>query len=86
MSAEQQQPPIQIERRKNRPDAPLPPFQLERRNIPRTTIPPPFVAGATDPDLTRPSRTISPGKMPSLLSTIAFVACGLRRGRCTLSL
>jgi len=70
MSVEQQ--PIQIERRKNRPDAPLPPFQLERRNIPRTTTQPPFVAGATDPDLTRPSRTISPGKLLALLSVIAF--------------
>ena len=74
MSVEQQQPPIQIERRKNPADAPLPAFQLERRNIPRTTIQPPFVAGATDPDLTRPSRTISPGKLLSLLSVIAFVA------------
>jgi hypothetical protein len=68
-----EQPPIQIERRKNRPDAPLPAFQLERRNIPRTTTQPPFVAGATDPDLTRPSRTISPGKLLALLSVIAFV-------------
>jgi len=68
------QPNFQIERRKNRPDAPLPAFQLERRKYPRTTIQPPFVAGATDPDLTRPSRTISPGKMLVLLAAIGFGA------------
>jgi len=66
-------PPFQIERRKNPADAPLPAFQLERRQYPRVTTQPPFVAGATDPDLTRPSRTISPGKLLSLLSVIAFV-------------
>jgi len=71
MSAEQ--PPFQIERRKNPVDAPLPAFQLERRQHPRVTTQPPFVAGATDPDLTRPSRTISPGKLMSLLSVIALV-------------
>lgn len=65
--------PVQIERRKNPADAPLPAFQLERRKYPRTTIQPPFVAGATDPDLTRPSRTISPGKLLALLSIIALV-------------
>jgi hypothetical protein len=72
MSAAQQ--PFPIERRKNPADAPLPAFQLERRNVPRTTIQPPFVAGATDPDLTRPSRTISPGKLLALLVTIGFGA------------
>jgi len=51
-----------------------PTFQFERRKHPRTTHQPPFVAGAIDPDLTRPSRTISPGKLLVLLAGIAFIA------------
>jgi hypothetical protein len=51
-----------------------PPFQFERRKHPRVTFQPPFVAGAIDPDLTRPSRTISPGKLLGLLAVVAFTA------------
>jgi len=65
---------FQFERRKNPADAPLPAFQLERRKYPRVTQPPCFVAGATDPDLTRPSRTISPGKLLVLLAVVSFLA------------
>jgi len=70
----EEQTPVHIERRKNPADAPLPRFQFERRKHPRVTNQPPFVAGATDPDLTRPSRTISPGKLLCLLASVAFIA------------
>jgi hypothetical protein len=54
-----------------------PAFQFERRKHPRVTNQPPFVAGAIDPDLTRRSRTISPGKLLVLLSVVALtvLAC-----------
>jgi hypothetical protein len=54
-----------------------PAFQFERRKHPRTTNQPPFVAGAIDPDLTRKSRTISPGKLLAalVLVVLATLAC-----------
>ena len=54
-----------------------PAFQFERRKHPRNTVQPPFVAGAIDPDLTRKSRTISPGKLLVLLVLVvlATLAC-----------
>jgi len=50
-----------------------PTFQFERRKYPRVMNQHPFVAGAVDPDLTRPSRTISPGKLLGLLAAVAFI-------------
>jgi len=51
-----------------------PAFQFERRKHPRVTHQPPFVAGAVDPDLTRPSNTISPGKVLVLLMAVVLFA------------
>jgi hypothetical protein len=51
-----------------------PAFQFERRKHPRVTHQPPFVAGAVDPDLTRSSNTISPGKVMVLLVLAALFA------------
>ena len=49
-------------------------FEFERRKHPRITHQPPFVAGAVDPDLTRKSNTISPGKLLVLLVAVSFFA------------
>jgi hypothetical protein len=51
-----------------------PAFEFERRKHPRITHQPPFVAGAVDPDLTRKSNTISPGKLLVLLVAVSFFA------------
>jgi hypothetical protein len=51
-----------------------PAFQFERRRHPRVTHQQPFVPGAVDPDLTRSSNTISPGKLLILLSVVAILA------------